>query len=81
MVVGGRAIWEGTVVNKVANLATDIGLFHSLKLKMWEPKRRRWHVQLRKEDTPLYVKGLCDSWADVEQEMLRRFNSEQCPHN
>jgi hypothetical protein len=72
--VGGRAVWEGSIVKPVAMLAAEEGLFHSANTDQWQPRRRQWHVQARKEDTPLYVRGFCDSWEDIEREMLKRYD-------
>jgi peptidoglycan LD-endopeptidase CwlK len=73
VLVGGRAIWDGSLVKPVADIAEEEGLYHSYKMKRWEPKRRHWHVQLRKEESPLLIRGFCDSWKDVEMAMLERF--------
>lgn len=71
--VGGKAVWEGSVAMAVAKLAKEVGLEHSYSRKEWEPKSRHWHAQLSRLETPLMVRGLVDSWADLEQVMLERF--------
>jgi hypothetical protein len=71
--VKGMAIWEGHMQHLIADLAKQVGLFHSWNEKQWDPKSRHWHAQLRKFETPLMLRGMCDSLADVEREMLARF--------
>jgi hypothetical protein len=73
-IVGGRAIWDGAVTKKIAEKCAAIGLRHSLLEKSWYGSYRHWHVQLSKEETPLMVRGLADSWAMVEEEMEKRFD-------
>jgi peptidoglycan LD-endopeptidase CwlK len=72
-VVGGKAIWEGSAARLIAEICKEVGLYHSYNEKVWEPKSRHWHVQLRKKETPMLIRGLADSWSEVEQEMLKRF--------
>ncbi len=76
--VGDAAAWSGTPARIVRELCKEVGLYHGLGFHM---SRRHWHVQLREEMTPLMVRGLCDSWADVEAEMLKRFDVNICPKN
>lgn len=71
--IGGKAIWEGSSARSIAEVCKEVGLYHSYSEKVWEPKSRHWHVQLHQKETPLMIRGLCDSWADIEQEMLKRF--------
>lgn len=78
------AIWEGSHTRKVATIAKDVGLHHSLFHPEW-PGRRKWHVQLRPEDNPGMVRGLIGSWEDVEKEMRARFfmdpPGDTCPNS
>ena len=57
----------------VAGKARELGLYHGQFAVGWAQCNRHWHVQLRKKETPLMIRGLCDGWADVEREMLSRF--------
>ena len=72
-VVGGKAIWEGSAARLIAEVCKEVGLYHSYNEKVWEPKSRHWHVQLRKKETPFMIRGLFDSWADAEAAMVVRF--------
>ena len=72
-IVGGKATWDGSAARLIASVAKEIGLAHSCNEKNWDPKSRHWHMQLRRQETPLMIRGLCDGWADVEREMLERF--------
>lgn len=71
--VDGRAIWDGSPVRLIANLALDVGLYHSYAMKTWTRKSRHWHVQLRKPETPLMDRTICENWRDVEREMSLRY--------
>jgi hypothetical protein len=74
-VVGGKALWDGSLANRVALLAAEVGLFVPTKSVTWRRSlANRWHVQLRKEETPLMVRGFCDSWGDVDRMMLKRYS-------
>lgn len=76
--VAGKAIWSGSTAGKIAYEATKIGLHHSLVEEQWSTRSRKWHVQLRKEESPLLIRGFCDSWTDVEAAMMERYsNNEQ----
>lgn len=66
--VGGVTIWEGTPARRCARLASEVGLHHSYGML---PRRRHWHMQVRKEESPLLVRGYMNSWFDVEEEMNR----------
>ena len=72
--VGCKAIWEGSTARFVAGICKEVGFYHSWNEKMWEPKSRHWHVQLRRAETPFMVRGLFDSWGDAERAMLERFD-------
>lgn len=71
--VEGRAIWTGSAAEAVAEVARFVGLPHSMDLF---PPRRHWHVQLNRNETPLMVRGLADSWGDIEKAMLLRWPEE-----
>ncbi len=68
---GGVTFWEGTIAKRCARVAGQLGLVHSDSLL---PRRRHWHLQLRKEVVPLLCRGFVDSWSQVEEEMVRRFD-------
>lgn len=72
-VVAGKAIWDGSIVKPMANLARELGLWHSYWTKRWSPKFRHWHIQLNELETPFLVRGFLDSWEQAEVEMLKRF--------
>lgn len=72
-VVGGMAIWEGSVARAVAESVREAGLWHSYHELMWQPRSRHWHVQLSRYEVPLMVRGRFDSLAEMEAELLRRF--------
>lgn len=67
------AVWEGSPARLIADLAKKVDLFHSYNEKSWEPKTRRWHIQLRKKETPLLIRGYVDTWSDVEAAMKEKF--------
>ena len=72
--VGGRLWWDGSAAKKLAMIAKEAGLHHYYFEAMWNRTGRAWHMQLSKHETPLQIRGLADSWADVEAEMARRFD-------
>ena len=73
VVVNGRAIWEGGWAMKlVAELASKVGLYHSYTAK-FDSGYRKWHAQLRRQETPLHIRDFCESWQFAEEEMHRRF--------
>ena len=73
VVVGGVAVWEGSIAKSVAQLAQKIGMFHSYFQRAWWMQKRHWHVQLRPQETPLLIRGLCDSWSELQKYMEERF--------
>lgn len=74
-VVGGKALWEGSLTKRISSLAVEAGLFTPASSVTWRRSlANRWHVQLRREETPLMVRGFCDSWADVDRMMVERYS-------
>lgn len=70
-VVGYRTIWGGSPSGAIVSHCKEADLVSGT---YFQERRRSWHVQLRKEKNPLYVRGLADSWAMIEDEMKKRFN-------
>lgn len=72
--IGGIASWDGSTQRVIANMCVSIGLFHSYEPRWsWKPISRHWHVQLRREETPLILRGFVDSWKQLETAMAKRF--------
>ena len=57
----------------VAEYATKVGLRHSASELGWEPRNRKWHVQLHGVDSTFKMRGFLDSWPQAEEEMEKRF--------
>jgi hypothetical protein len=75
MLVGGVAVWDGSLMKTVANIAQEVGLVHSAWVDRCEPRRRQWHVQFRKYDNPFIVSAKeHNDWTDLEREMTKRFD-------
>jgi hypothetical protein len=75
VLVGGVAVWDGSLMKTVASIAQDVGLTHSAWVDRCEPRRRQWHVQLRKHDNP-FISQAKESWdwPAIDEEMARRFD-------
>lgn len=71
--VNDKAIWNGSTAVKIADAAEKVGLYHSVYEDTWMPSYRKWHVQLRKHETPLLIRDFCNNWTDLEREMAKRF--------
>ena len=72
VMVRGVAIWSGSLIDRVMGIASEIGLCSCAN----DPHLSRitkCHVQLRRAETPLHVRGLFDSLGDAEREMLERY--------
>lgn len=67
--VGRKAIWDGSTARVTASVAKKLGLYHSTAMKTWEPKSRHWHLQSSSKDSPLFERGLVDSWEELEKKM------------
>lgn len=78
-VVNGSAVWGATVAKYVEKACGIVGLYCGTKLNM---HTRKHHVQLRPEISPILLRTVYPSWADIEAEMASRFNldlSENSP--
>jgi len=72
-VVGGKALWEGSLMKRISALVAEAGIFTPATSLAWRRSlANRWHVQLRREETPLMVRGFCDSWVDVDRMMVEK---------
>lgn len=69
---GKQLAWEGSLMRAAAELIEETGLYHSY-FQDWDPRGKKYHVQLTKKESPLLMRGLMDSWADLEREMLVRW--------
>lgn len=72
-VVRGRLVWEGSLMASVVEACQRVGLYHAYKNSGWTPGGRHHHAQLSPKQTPLMVRGYCDSWGDVEGLMADRY--------
>ena len=73
-VVGGKAVWTGSVAKKLAECCLLIDLRHGSNNVDWRPTSRHWHVQVNKRQTPLLVRGLFDTWGAIEAYLEERFD-------
>jgi len=64
--------WDGSLPIAVAAMAMRLGLIHSANMTRWD-RKRKWHIQLRQQETPLLIRGFIDSWAQLDAEMQKRF--------
>lgn len=60
-----KAVWGGSPAEKLEEACKKVGLWTGKMVGHGRP----WHVQLRKEENPLMVRGLCEGWAELEQTM------------
>jgi hypothetical protein len=72
-IVGEKALWDGSTQRVVADLCSEVGIFHSYNEKYWQVKARGWHVQLHRPETPMMMRGFIDSWTELEAAMEERF--------
>jgi len=75
--VKDSARWIGGLAELVAEEVRKVGLYHSHFERHWNPRGRHWHAQLRKEETPLSLRGFADSWSRIEEMMVERFDFDE----
>jgi hypothetical protein len=69
-IIRDKATWFGSGFVEYATMAVSVGL---IPAKLWMSNRDNGHVQLNRFETPLRVSGWLDSWADLEEIMLARY--------